>query len=112
MKNIGGRGVLLLTRFPMRESFLRSLVACIAAFPYLITSLLRHFSQETLSVRNCAAKILGNGLPHVGQRLADSEIHACPGLLGARSARRRKRQDRHVLARMVRRRPAWVGVAA
>src|SRR5882762_3034735 len=72
---------------------------------YFIASLLPHFAQEALPVGNRAAKILRDGLPHIRQCVPHSQVHARP-------ASRRIRQNRHVLPRMVRRRPARIGIAA
>src|SRR5258708_15831740 len=111
MKNIGGRGVIVNQIsdegiFPEKPGR----VYCGLSLPhYFLTS---SFSQETLSARNLGAKILGNGLPHVGQRFANAEIYTRRGPLGSQGGRRRKSQDWHILARMVRRRPARIGIAA
>src|SRR6266478_1079466 len=72
---------------------------------YFIASLLPHFAQEALPVGNRTAKILRDGLPHIRQCVPHSQVHARP-------ASRRIRQNRHILPRMVRRRPARIGIAA
>src|SRR5277367_5445055 len=63
------------------------------------------FTQEAFPVRNLCSKIVGDSLAHVRQSLADAQIQGCAGS-------RRVRQDRDVFARVIRRWPAGIGVAA
>src|SRR5260370_15970567 len=53
---------------------------------------------------NRSAEILRDRLPHIRQRVPHSQIYARP-------ASRRIRQNRHILPRMICRRPAWIGIA-
>src|SRR5882672_51317 len=50
--------------------------------------------QKTPVARDCAAKIFGDGLSHVGQRVTDTEVDAA---LSARAVR----HDGHIFARMI-----------
>src|SRR6266851_1528061 len=61
-------------------------------------------AQEAFPVRNRGGEIIGDGLAHVRQRIAHAQIHTG-------STTRGIHDDRHVLSRMVRRRPAWIGIA-
>ena len=70
----------------------------------LATRFLAEFTEETGAVRNRAAEIFGDGLAHVGERRADTEI-------GAARARPGRTRDRDVLARMIRRRIHGIGIA-
>src|SRR5579859_1026289 len=64
-----------------------------------------YLTREAPPMRDPAAKILGNCLAHVSKRGPHAKIHS-------RAASGGIRQDRHVLARVVGRRPARIGVAA
>src|SRR2546425_12466298 len=66
-----------------------------------LTSLPGELPQEALPMRNSSAKIFGDSLSHVSECRAHTEVHSP-------RQRRRIRQDRHVLARMIRRFPARV----
>ena len=57
-------------------------------------------------MRQGRGEILGNRLPHVGERRTNAEIRA------ARIQARRVREDREILARMVRGRIHRIGIAA
>src|SRR6266581_1239259 len=65
----------------------------------------RNQRQETFAVRNCAAKILGDGLAHVGQRVTNAEADGVP-------PSRAVRHNWYVFPRMIRRRPRGIGIAA
>src|SRR5229473_4440336 len=43
---------------------------------YFITSLLPHFTQEALPMRNHSVEILSNRLPHIRQSVPHSQVHA------------------------------------
>src|SRR5258707_15750923 len=76
---------------------------CCFSLPcYFTASLLLQLAQEASSMGNRRTEILSDGLPHIRQRIPHAQVHACP-------ASRRIRQNRHVLPRVVRRRPARVG---
>src|ERR1700674_6018075 len=62
---------------------------CSSLSCYFIASLLPHLTQEALPVGNRALKILRDCLPHIRQRVPNSQVYAC-------SASRRIRQNRHV----------------
>src|SRR5260370_14531944 len=66
---------------------------------------LAKLSKKTLAVRNCAGEILGNRLPHIGERLAHAEIHA-------RASVRRGRHNGNIFTRMVGGGPARIAIAA
>ena len=53
---------------------------------------------------NDAAEIFGDGLPHIGQRVAYAEIHAS-------TISRRIGEDRDIFARVVGRRPTRIRIA-
>src|SRR5208283_2917936 len=62
-------------------------------------------SEETGPVRNPAAEILGDGLAHISERVADTEVRPM-------SDARRIRENRRVFARVVGSGVHGIGVAA
>src|SRR5579864_2547885 len=61
-------------------------------------------SEEARAAGNSSAEILGDGLSHVGESVADAERRA-------RNVSRSESKDGNVFARMVRGGPARIGIA-
>src|SRR5258708_33429519 len=61
--------------------------------------------QEAGAMGDCGADILGNRLPHIRQSVSHPKVYTGPASRGIG-------ENWHVLPRVVRRRPARIGVAA
>ncbi len=83
----------VLSSYPARQVVLRSVATkefsstsqestihgyCFTLPRDFIASLLPHFTQEALSMRNRPIEILRNRLPHIRQRVPHSQVHARP----------------------------------